>query len=207
MTLYTFEYCSLHYLNQWLTHDKDYCKVLSTGSNEEKLSVLKKAGSFYKIARNLPTKYDVKKSIPRYQPVLEILDAVDKTQFQCDLINKILEIEREISKNHGRRNVLSLTTKFLWLKVQKPIIIYDSKARISIGTKHGDLEQYYVEWTKSFKKHKENIKEVCAQLSELNLYAIDQAAGTKKYIKDISSKVWFHERVYDIYLWHNSNNA
>ena len=105
MTLHTFEYCSLHYLNQWLTHDKDYCKALSTGSNEEKLSALKKAGGFYKIARNLPTEYDVKKSIPRYQPVLDILDAVDKTQFQSDLIKKILEIESEISKNYGGRNV------------------------------------------------------------------------------------------------------
>jgi len=46
MASQTFEYCSLHYLNQWLTYDRGYCQALYNGNKEEKLSALKSAGWF-----------------------------------------------------------------------------------------------------------------------------------------------------------------
>ena len=207
MAIQTFEYCSLHYLNQWLTYDQGYCQALSKGDEEKKLSALKSAGGFYRVSRNLPSEFDEKKGLKRYQPVLEILDAVSKEQFEDDPVKTILETERKISRKYGNRSVLSLTTKFLWLKIKQPILIYDSQARIAVGSTNGDLAGYYKKWVEGFEKHNNDIEAACSRLSELNLYAVDQKLGTKEYIKDVSSKSWFQERVFDIYLWSKGNSA
>lgn len=207
MAIQTFEYCSLHYLNQWLTYDRGYFQALSKGDKENKLTALKNAGDFYRVARNLPSEFDEKKGVARYQPVLEILDEVNQNQFQVNPVERILEIERKISAKYGNRNVLSLTTKFLWLKVKQPILIYDSQARIAVGTENGDLDAYYEKWQEAFKKYQNQVKKACSKLPDLHLYVVDQEVGTKEYIKDVSSKSWFHERVFDIYLWSKGNNA
>ena len=207
MTTQTFEYCSLHYLNQWLTYDRGYCQALSSSDEARKLSVLKNAGGFYRVARNLPRKFDEGKGLKRYQPVLEILDSVNSEQFKHNSVKKILEIKDKISAQYGNKGALSLTTKFLWLKIKQPVLIYDSQARIAVGANDGDLVGYYQMWHEDFEKHQTQIKKACAQLSNLHLYAVDQGTGTKTYIKELSSKPWFHERVFDIYLWSKGNNA
>ncbi|MBT3168670.1 MAG: hypothetical protein HN334_02245 [Candidatus Cloacimonetes bacterium] len=206
----TIEYCSLHYLNQWITKDHKFCIILSNGNKEEKIQALKEAGNFYGIARNLPLKYDVKKGIQRYKPVLDIIDNVNLDYFKENPIKKIIEIEGKISKQYGDRGVLSLTTKFLWLKIQHPVIIYDSQAKNALGLKTALYESYYEKWLCEFLKRENEIKEKCEELAKIHKYAItyqkntkiDIGKNAKKYIKKISSEKWFHERVFDIYLWH-----
>jgi hypothetical protein len=203
----TFEYCSLHYLNQWLTYDRNYCLALAGTNQEAKLSALKSAGGFYRVARNVPTAFDEKIGINRFQPVLDILDNLSIDQFEKDPVKKILDIESQISSKYGNRGVLSLTTKFLWLKFKSPILIYDSLARIAVNSTDGDLVGYYKNWAAEFENHEDEIQSVCSKLSNLNLYATDQSIATKEYINIISSNKWFHERVFDIYLWSKGNNA
>lgn len=203
----TFEYSSLYYLNQWLSYDRGYCLALSGTNQKEKLSALKSAGGFYRVARNVPTAFDEKIGIERYQPVLDIIDNLSIEQFEKDPVEKILEIETEISSRYGDRGVLSLTTKFLWLKFKSPILIYDSQARIAVESKDGDLQSYYENWLAEFENHKEEIQSVCKKLSGLSLYAVDQRFANRQYIDEISSSKWFHERVFDIYLWSKGNNA
>ena len=207
MAIQTFEYCSLYYLNQWLTYERGYCEALSNGNKEQKLSTLKSAGSFYSVARNLPREFDEKEG--RYQPVLTILDSVSKERFPSkekltQTVSKISEIEQKISKKYGKRKVLSLTTKFLWLKIKEPIIIYDSQAENAVGSKKGNLADYYEKWTAGFEKHKKQIEKVCSQLPKLHLYAVGHKRGT---IEEVSSKPWFQKRVYDVYLWGKGDNA
>jgi len=206
MSIQTFEYCSLQYLNLWLSYDRFYYQALSSPSqDEQKLSALKGAAAFYKVARNLPKKYDVQKGLKRYQPVLKIIDSVDQKQFQ-NPVEKINEISQKISHEYGNRNVLSLTTKFLWLKVKHPILIYDSQARTALGAKNGDLADFYQKWQQEFKNHQEQIKVACAKLEKLSLYTVEPETATEKDIQNISSELWFHERVFDNYLWNKGNN-
>ncbi len=203
----TFEYCSLHYLNQWLTNDRNYCLALAGENRGAKLSALKKAGGFYRVARNVPTKYDVKIGLERYEPVLDILDHISPKQFEENPVEVILDTEKKISSKYGNRGVLSLTTKFLWLKIKSPILIYDSQARLAVGSKSGNLESYYQTWLRDFDKHECEIRSACSKLSSLSLYAVDQSIATKEYIDEVSAQRWFHERVFDIYLWNKGNNA
>lgn len=207
MATKTFEYCSLYYLNLWLTYDMGYCQALANGNKNEKLTALKNAGGFYRVARNLPSEYDEKEGLARYEPVLDIIDPLKPIQFENNPVKEIREIEKRISEKYGDRSVLSLTTKFLWIKIKRPILIYDSQARIAVGTKNGDLDTYYEKWREGFKANQGEIGEVCLKLTDMNKYAVNQEIGTKEYIKMISDEAWFHERVFDIYLWNKGNNS
>ncbi len=206
MATMTFEYCSLHYLNQWLSYDMGFCNALASNDKKKKLDALKKASAFYRIARNLPAKYEEKKGLARYEPVLEIIDVLTPRNFEDNPVQEIRKIEKRISQIYGR-GVLSLTTKILWIKIKHPILIYDSRARIALKTKNGDLESYYVAWRDDFKVHQQEIAAACAKLPDLYKYSVNQDIGTNDYIKMISSELWFHERVFDIYLWNKGNNG
>lgn len=199
MATKTFEYCSLEYLNQWFTNDRGYCQALANGDKSEKLAALKSAGGFYKVARNLDSKYE--KGLIRYEPVLDIIDPLKPSQFENDTVKEIREIEGRLSEKYGNKSLLSLTTKFLWIKIKQPILIYDSRAMDALGTESGDLEAYYKKWREEFKANQKEIVEVCSKLADMNKYAVNQEVGTKEYIRKISNNTWFHERVFDIYLW------
>lgn len=198
------EYCSLQYLNQWLEKDSNYCYVLANGNKEEKLQILKSAAGFYRIARNLPAKFDEGKGLVRYEPVLEIIDTVSPQDFSNNTISRIREIEKLLSKKYGGKSLLSLTTKFLWIKIKSPIIIYDSQARTAIGSENGDLESYYDAWKAAYKEKQKQIETACRKLSKLTLYTVNPNICTE-YISEVSSKDWFYERVFDIYLWNKGN--
>ena len=103
---------------------------------------------------------------------------------------------------------LSFTTKFLWLKFKHPVIIYDSQARKAVGLNStDDLAIYYKNWYASFNENKALIVQACSKLADQHLYSVDQLIGTQEYIQSISSQLWFHERVHDIYLWNKGNNV
>lgn len=200
-----FEYCSLHYLNQWIVYDKKYCETLLNGSEDNKLRILQKAAGFYKVARNLHTTDAVKpnESYKRYQSVLDCIDSLKASDFSANPVAKVEEIERQISKQYGDRGVLSLTTKLLWLKVKEPIVIYDSQARKALGSKDGKYPEYYAAWKEEFKRYQTQIADVCAKLPELHLYAAHRTPKTD--IEAVVNQNWFHERVFDIYLWSKGN--
>jgi hypothetical protein len=141
-----FKFCALHYLNQWLAHDRIYWEGLAGNDEATKLKALNKAAAFYRVSRNLPSRYDSKKGLPRFKPVLDILDTLTPCNFEGDaLIPAIVRVRDQISAQYGKRGVLSLTTRFLWLKVRRPIIIYDNKARSAVGAKTGELADYYLD--------------------------------------------------------------
>ena len=199
----TFEYCSIHYLNQWLTRDSVFYEVLcdKKAAENKHLKTLKQAGAFYRVARNLPTAIEVSMDKKRYEPVLSILNEVSLSTVNKSPVSQIIDTSNKISAQYKRKSALSLSSKFLWLKFRSPILIYDSQARKALNVKEGDIETYFYEWKNQFESNREKIEEVCNKLAALSLYAINQEIGTKDYIDTISQQPWFHERVFDIYLW------
>lgn len=200
----TFEYCSLAYFNQWTERDKPYSESLACISQDKKLKVLKEAAGFYKVARNLHT---VEKDVTRYQPLLTVLDSINIDSFNNvgNVVKEVERVEQEISErytseNYPKRDVLSLTTKFLWLKIKSPIVIYDSRARAALNDKRGNLESYYQKWSIQFNLNKNEISNACLKLPTMSRYMLNQSI-TEKYITEISQQLWFQERVFDVYLW------
>lgn len=199
---YSLEYLSLNYLDMWLRHDRVYHESLNHGTRKEKLISLKKASAYYKVARNLPKKYDEEIGRERYEPIARILEKANATDFSVDPIKSISKVQKKISKAYGDTGVLSITTKLLWLKIRDPIIIYDSQARKALGTMDGDLHGFYQAWRTEFKTHRKEIENVCSKLDRVAKYTCNQTIATPEYIRSISAQRWFQERVFDVFLWH-----
>jgi hypothetical protein len=204
MATTTFEYCSLHYLNLWLENDMKYCHALATGDRTKKLNALREAAVAYSVARTLPSELD---GSARYEPILDIIDPLRPTRFEDRPVEEIRKIERQISREYGGRNVLSATTKFLWIKIKQPILIFDSRARNAFGIRNNDgLEEFYGKWRAGFEANQGAIVNACSKLPAINKYAVNQEVATKEYIREISDQTWFHERVFDTYLWNKGGN-
>ena len=139
--------------------------------------------------------------------MLDIIERLELSKVNKNPVEELLKNAKKISGKYGDRNVLSLTTKFLWIQIKQPILIDDSQARIALGTKNGDLAAYYEKWRKEFESNQDEIVDVCSKLPDMNKYAINQEIGTKEVIKNISEELWFHERVFDIFLWSKGQNG
>ena len=187
--------CAVFYLDQWVKRDEKYYSALQGIDQSVKLEAIKKAAGFYGVARNFKKKYDEEIKIKRLQPALEIIDVAKKSDFSSNTVGEILKYKEKLQEKY-KQNVLSATTKFLWLKIRDPIIIYDSFARNTLGTKEKDLHDYYAKWNDEFNIHKKDIEISCLKLSKINYPGI-----SKKYIKEVASKTWFKKRVFDTYLW------
>jgi len=125
-----------------------YCHALATGDWTEKLTALRDAAVAYSVARTLFSELD---GPARYEPILDIIDPLRPTRFEDRPVEEIRKIERQISQQYGCRNVLSATTKFLWIKIKQPILIFDSRARNAFGIRNNDgLEEFYEKWRVGF---------------------------------------------------------
>ncbi len=202
-----FKHCALHYLNQGLAHDRRYCEALEGTDEATKYTAIEQAAAFYQVARNLWEKHDVKKGLRRYEPLLRVLDSQNPTSFQGDqLIPAIQSVRKQIASQYGNRDVLSLTTKFLWLKLKSPILVYDSRARNALCTREGDIDEYYRCWRQNFDDNAGAITSACDSLQDVLEWSVNPEVGTARYVRDVSAQQWFKERVFDIYLWHLGGN-
>ena len=193
-----FKHAALHYIDLWLSVERLQCKAMSRGTKEEKLRALARFAYDYRVARNLSREND---TTPKYKPVLDIIDRVKRHQFTgSKLVPKILKVEEQISEQYKGRRVLSATTKFLWLKIKSPIILYDSRLRATLGTTNGDLDEYYSKWKEAYESCSSEIDAACQSLIGVREFMSDTKV-TPNYVKAITSKRWFKKRVFDSYLW------
>lgn len=194
------DYCALHYLNEYLRREELWLTVMRGNDERLTLKVMQEFASVYRIARNFPVEHE--KSGPRFQKILDLLTHLEPRQFECDvLLEQVLHYRDQISELYGGRNCLSATTKFLWLKLQSPIIIYDSQARLALGTKIDDLPAFYKDWRKAFSVYADDIAVACEKLEAVRQYSVKPARVTEEFIEKTATQRWFQERVFDMFLW------
>ena len=200
----TFEYCSLAYLNMWLSGEYRWVEAMRGDDRTAKLQAMANFAKAYRISRNFHLKHELKDGVQteRFGKVLNLINSLTAADFASDrLLPKLNEIRGRISTAYGELDALSATTKFLWLKLQSPIIIFDRRARTALRSKHADIDDFYYRWRNSFEVHAPEIARVCSSLLEVRRYCIDPEAVTPRFMEQVASQAWFHERVFDIYLW------
>lgn len=203
MATVTFEYSALYYLNWWLVRDREYCSGFEGTNTQSQLEVLRKAAVAYRVARNLPLAYDLDAGFPRLQPVLDAINAATRSSIEgSNLVPGILRVRDAISRVYGGDDLLSVTTKFLWLRFKRPIIIYDGNARRALRAVDSDLQDFYSKWRAEYQCVQDQLRAACDLLPRLEKFCIDTDIGTAAYIKCVADTDWFRERVFDIYLWH-----
>jgi len=194
MPTITFDYAALYYLNWWLRYDRHYCAALKSSDPETQRAALVKAAAVYRVARNLRIKHD--KEGHRFATALEIIRQPHPREFKgAQLISTVDTVRRQLCEAYKRKDLLSLTTKFLWLRLQTPIIIYDRNARQALGTKTGDLPAFYHAWKREYDKYRPQIQAACDEI----LHRPSIHSQGRRIHPDTH---WFQERVFDSYLWH-----
>ena len=199
MPVRTFDFCALQFLNQWLEKEESYCDLLASTDIEDQRRALFKAGVHFRVARNLPRRFEVN---GRYQSILEVFNKNKISD--VNLHNVVGEVQEQISGHYGGRNVLSATTKFLWLKVKSPIRIYDKQARKVLGTKDKDFISFNEAFTDRYDKCEEEIIDACSKLKSILSYSVRPDIKHEELDK-LVSEPWFRERVLDIYLWNQGS--
>ncbi len=177
--------------------------MLASPDRETQRLALAKAGGHFRIARNLPTKFEKEKRILRYEPVLEVLDNISEVS-ASNVTDLVSQARERISGQYGGRSVLSLTTKFLWLKVKSPIRIYDKQARIALQTESGDFRAFNDAFSDRYSACEEQIVEACSKLKNILSYSVRPEIRQDE-VENMISERWFRERVLDIYLWNQGN--
>jgi len=203
MPVRTFDFCALQFLNQWLEKEAKYCEFLNQDSQEDQRNALIQAGAHFRVARNLPTEYESSRNLPRYQPVLDVLHRAPQVTPE-NVVEVVSDVQRDISVQYGGRNVLSLTSKFLWLKFKSPVRIYDRQARIALGTAEGDFQAFNAAFSLRFTQCASEIESACQNLKSLAPYTVSPNMSGSE-IDSLAKSPWFMERVLDIYLWNQGN--
>jgi len=94
------------------------------------------------------------------------------------------------------RNFISMSSKLLWFKFKSPVIIYDTRAKKAINYRSDNYAEYIDEWRKQYLKNQAKIKTACNNVAKL-----DKSFLYTDFDRTILKENWFHERVFDIYLW------
>ncbi len=198
----TFHFAALHYLNLWLSSECAIHDAISTGNTDRQLNALHKGAAHFRIARNLRREHDIGRGLPRYGPILDIIEPLTGQDFGDDLTGTTIKVCDQISSLYGKRDVRSATTKILWLKVRSPMIIYDSQVRKALRTKKGDLSAFNHAWKAKYESAREHIADACSRLATVLEYTADTSVATTAYVQSLANEEWFKQRVLDIYLWH-----
>jgi hypothetical protein len=148
--------------------------------------------------------YQKTKNLRRYEPVLDALEDLGPVTSD-NITNVLANAHQRISSEYGQRNVLSLTSKFLWLKFKNPIRIYDRKARIALSTEEGDYSSFYHAFSKRYAECQEQIEQACANLVNVVSYSV-QPRMNRWELESLVMSPWFRERVLDIYLWNQGDD-
>jgi hypothetical protein len=162
----TFDFSALHYLDQWVSSDKQFHNGLNSTSRDERLASLNRMASGYGVARNLHKEHDVG---GRLELVLDIIEKPEYQHITLDNRVEIIESVTDEIEKHYHARVLSFVTKALWTKHRTPIVIYDSKAREALKkygylSGHNDISQYLTSWEEFCRSRQAEISNACQSL-------------------------------------------
>ncbi len=97
-------------------------------------------------------------------------------------------LRRRMGEAYGNRDLLSASTKLLWLFHRESVVIFDSQARAALGTPSGDYDAYLDRWRVEFTRTEADIRHACRALPS-------------RFSRQVSGQEWFRMRVLDISLW------
>ena len=196
-----FKFFGLAYLNDWWQYDRHFVSGLSPSSDRNSRAArLADAAIYYNIIRRFP-----KGSMP------QVLDLVDATfglmgPLEAHNVDLVVTALAGLFNDVFNRGVeISSASKFLWLRQQTPVVIFDSRAEtclVRLGAKlNGEYATYRAEWLKGFNQREQVIREACVELIRVKDFS--PTDEIEEHLTSTANSRWFHERVFDKFLWWN----
>ena len=180
-------------------------KRLSSESVDEQLAGLHRAATYYKVIRNFKNgNEDI-----RLNNALSALMAVPQIT-QLNVSNSVISLAQIYEEQYEQHN-LSAASKFLWLRFKSPIIIFDSRAlkclyKIGNIKRKCSYDEYRLEWLRNYSIYKDDIESACKKLVIHKNYSLANNISDEE-LSIITSNQWFKERVFDKFLWFNSDDS
>jgi hypothetical protein len=199
-----FKYFALMYLNDWYWWDKTFSERIASNSKDSR-QAFHEAAKYYKVTRNFSQLNDEN----RLEGALALVKSVRGPITEGNVCDKVIDLANEFKNKYGK-NAVSAASKFLWLRFKSPIVIFDSRAVSWLranGYKvpySGGYREYREHWVAAYTDHKKEINEACKGLVKLRNYSLAYEMPVKS-VEKITKTTWFKERVFDKYLWFNSN--
>jgi hypothetical protein len=203
---FTLKYSALEYLNYWYGYESRFADdLLPSKPREVRLRCIQDAAKYYGVSRNF-------KIIPgeeRLENALQALDGIGNPVTNEKVDSMVRDLAKRFQLIYGKE-AISAASKFLWIRHKSPVVIYDDRAfrcLMSCGSKlgQGEYAKYRSEWLKQFNYSDDEIRLACAELVRVK----DFSLAHDKRDEDVASVVanrWFRERVFDIFLWSNSDD-
>jgi hypothetical protein len=204
MALKNFRFFAMRYLKDWWAGDRRFVTgLLPSPRRAERRTCLRDAATYYKVIRN----FKRIKGEERLDGALTALDEVSQPITDDTVDSAVEGLATALQSIYGM-NVISAASKFLWLRHQSPVVIYDDRAiqcLRSCGCHFGqcDYSGYRREWRRQFFGQEPAIREACADLPRVKEFALPHPTPDKEFGNLIGCR-WFHERIFDTFLWWNS---
>jgi hypothetical protein len=204
MPLENFGFFALHYLNDWCSDDRHFVAgVQPEKATPERVASLWKAAVYYKVTRTLPTIQE-----ERLAGALAAIDEVATPITDATVDAAVCGLATRFRELYGRY-AISAASKLLWVRHQSPVVILDGQADLclrSTGCRFdkGDYRGYRREWRRRFTDREQAIREACTDLRRARDFSLASAMPSEEFATLTASR-WFHERVFDKFLWWNSS--
>jgi hypothetical protein len=128
------------------------------------------------------------------------LDGLDSlTQQNVDRV--VCALAEKFAEAYGQGAEISAASKFLWIRHKTPVVISDRRARTYLKQLGEEYASYRSEWLKQFDEPEGAIRMACAELVRVQDFSPD--GETDESLKSTVEGRWFHERIFDKFLWRN----
>jgi hypothetical protein len=204
--LNNFRFFALGYLDDWICDDGRFFYGLSSESTQsDRLATLHEAANYYKVNRTLPTL----KGEERLSAALVALDAVPAPVTEETIDQAVCGLATRLRQIYGRY-AISAASKFLWLRYRWPVVILDDRAAQCLWASgatfgQGDYPAYRREWRKHFAASENAIDDACSELVNIKAFSLASDMPDDLLLQ-LTSERWFRERVFDKFLWWNSDS-
>lgn len=210
--LYNFKFFALAYLNDWWQYDKSFVSGLSPSAKSRRESLVR-AATYYQVIRLFPKRHDSSAATRLDNALAELdgaLSAVNNvlTPNNVDVIveNLANRLGSVYKRKTGKTKLISAASKFLWIRRQSAVI-YDARAhkclKIMNAVPGRSYASYRKAWMSEFQKYQPHIRSVCRRLSGSGVRDFAPDSRARRRLKSLVGQRWFHERVFDKFLWWN----
>src|ERR1700687_713186 len=198
-----FKFFALQYLNEWYLDDKRFVVAFKSKNRAVRLRYILKAAKYYGVIRTFKNIQE-----RRLDTALQALDAVSAPVTDANVDSTVCNLEKTLQEIYGGSKI-SAASKFLWIRFQAPVVIYDDNAyqflrkRFVGQFKKRDYPNYRRKWLTQFDGQENCIHSACDGLVEVKAFSLAHG-DTDENIKCIVGTRWFRERVFDKYLLWNA---
>ena len=194
----SFEFCAFRFLAQWLESERGLHAAISSVPTE---GDIRKALSYFQVARN----FKGLKAPENATFIVKSLKEVRTNEALSSPELKVKKLAHKLQERFGQFN-LSAASKLLWLSYREPYIVYDNRAVRALKKKFGhrfdvrDYGAYSNAWREEYVKTEGLIQAAVEQLPKGRMFMRSCPLPDPKLVR-LAKKVWFKERVFDVFLW------